>query len=99
MLRSPNYEGPRCHQPKQTKWLIHRHNANQYYDETYFLYSLRGQNNRVLVSDADTIFDTDSNAPEVSRPSLVIGNVDTTKIRLAIIQGDSCPLGERTAQL
>ena len=79
MPRSPNCEVPQCRQPKQTKRLIHRHKVKSY-DETYFLYGLRGENNRVLIADADTIFDTDSNAPEVGRPSLIIGDVDTTKV-------------------
>lgn len=45
---------------------------------TYLLDSLRSQDDRVVIPNTDAIFDADPNAAEMSRPPLVVGNIDTT---------------------
>lgn len=46
---------------------------------TYLLDSLRSQDDGVVIPNTDAIFDADPNAAEMSRPTLVVGNIDTTE--------------------
>lgn len=47
---------------------------------TYLLDSLGSQHDRVVFSNTYAIFDTNANAPEVCRPSVIVGNVNATWI-------------------
>ena len=47
-------------------------------ENKYLFDSLHGQHNRVLVTHANAIFNANTNTAEMLRPSLIIGNIDTT---------------------